>query len=130
MIDKMVLIVEDDPLQKRMYLMLAKKYSFSVQVVETCLDALALIRERPDSLAVVFMDLGIAEIDGCQCTKMIRQLDVPGSESIPIVALTGHSAPDYQQMCFDAGMNDFLGKPFSLDQFKNIVFKWLGRESE
>ena len=71
---------------------------------------------------LVFMDLGLPDISGIAATKKIRGRGV----TVPIVALTAHGTKENVRECFDAGMDEFLEKPLSMDKIARILKKYLG----
>jgi two-component system, sensor histidine kinase and response regulator len=74
---------------------------------------------------VVLMDSQMPVMDGIQATAAIRQLPGGRGASIPIVALTANAMPGDKQRCLDAGMNDYLAKPFSLAQLHAALARWM-----
>jgi CheY-like chemotaxis protein len=73
--------------------------------------------------ALILMDLQLPAIDGMEATRRIRQL--PHCASVPIIALSGRSDDDVADACQQAGMNDFVAKPFSLGVLLDTVTRWL-----
>jgi CheY-like chemotaxis protein len=81
------------------------------------------------------MDLGMPEMDGLQAARLIRD---PGSgvlnSRVPIVAMTAHALPGDREKCLDAGMDDYLAKPVTLESLSLVLSKWLpglaGRQAE
>jgi CheY-like chemotaxis protein len=63
------------------------------------------------------MDLIMPELDGLGASKIIRQTN----PTIPIVALTANATTEDRNECFDAGMNDFITKPVSIDALRKIL---------
>jgi HPt (histidine-containing phosphotransfer) domain-containing protein len=49
---------------------------------------------------------------------------VEGTLNVPIVALTAHALPEVRQKCFAVGMDDYLTKPFSLEQLRTCIDRW------
>ena len=62
-------------------------------------------------------------MDGYEATNAIRQL--PEFSQLPIVALTANAMSGDRQKCLDAGMNDFLSKPYTMAQLESIFTRWL-----
>lgn len=78
----------------------------------------ALERRRFD---VVFMDINLSDTDGYKLTERIKN---PGHNAgTPIIPLTASTRN--RQACLDAGMNDYLPKPYSEDRIFNTLSKWL-----
>lgn len=117
-----LLVVEDHPLQQRLYEAMAKKLDFELTIVPSCCEAIEQLtaQGRP----MVLMDLSLADVDGCECTRQIRELDQAKGRHTTIVAVSGSVTDDYRTKCTNAGMDDFMGKPFSVQQLRELIEKW------
>ena len=62
-------------------------------------------------------------MDGLQATRHIRAL--PGHADTPIIAVTANAFADDRRRCAEAGMNDFLAKPFSPEELFRLLLGWL-----
>jgi CheY-like chemotaxis protein len=71
---------------------------------------------------MIFMDMQMPVLDGPGATVEIRKM--PNYASTPIIALTANVLQSDKQQCFDAGMDDFLGKPLDYECLKSILLKW------
>lgn len=90
-----------------------------VQVAQDGLQALAALYEQPQAFDLVFMDVSMPHMDGLQATRAIR---ADGRwQDLPIVAITANVTEEDRQACLAAGMNDFVGKPFKLDQVVEVT---------
>ena len=67
------------------------------------------------------------QIVQCEHQRRIRRL--PAYESVPIIALSGNGLAEVVDACQQAGMNDFVGKPFSMDALLEAVTRWLRSSS-
>ncbi len=74
--------------------------------------------------ALILMDCQMPELDGLQATRRIREAGYSKAD-LPIIALTAHVLEEDREQCIDAGMNDFLSKPLSLEQLRNTLVNWL-----
>ena len=75
--------------------------------------------ERPD---VILMDSQMPMMDGLEATRRIRVLEMAqGMARVPIVALTANTAEDDRQRCQQAGMDHFIGKPFTEAELMSIL---------
>jgi len=63
-------------------------------------------------------------MDGYETTKQIRAQTY--FKNLPVIALTAHAFVNEREVCLMAGMNDYLAKPFTLDELKTIIYKWTG----
>jgi signal transduction histidine kinase/AmiR/NasT family two-component response regulator len=80
---------------------------------------------------LIFMDCQMPEMDGFEATALIRaaerQRNVPSQ--VPIVALTAHALDNDRQRCLDAGMNDYLSKPFDLEGLSAVLRRALSHSA-
>ncbi len=74
--------------------------------------------------ALILMDCQMPELDGIETTRTIREMGYTHTD-LPIIALTAHVFDEDREHCIDAGMNDFLSKPLSLEQLRNTLATWL-----
>jgi CheY-like chemotaxis protein len=125
-----VLLVEDNAVNQRVALAMLKRFGCQVEVVETgqaAVDALAA-----GSFDLALMDVQLPGMDGIQATRLARAAEVargvpPDAESVrvPIVALTAHAGKEDREECLAAGMDDWLAKPFGLDQLAGLFERWV-----
>lgn len=80
-----------------------------------------------DPFDIILMDMQMPVMDGLTATKQIRAAQERPQPHI--VGVTGNAMTSDKEACFEAGMNDFLTKPFTLSRFKTMVEKalWAGR---
>jgi CheY-like chemotaxis protein len=77
---------------------------------------------------LVLMDCQMPVMDGYQATRLYREFEVANSIArLPIVALTANAMQGDRDRCVDAGMDDFLSKPFRIADLKTVVSKWSSR---
>ncbi|RZB20142.1 response regulator [Streptomyces sp. F001] len=104
-----VLVVEDDPQLVRALVinMQARRYG-----VDAALDGATALRlaaaRQPD---VVMLDLGLPDMDGVDVIKALR-----GWTRVPILVLSARQASDEKVAALDAGADDYVTKPFSMDE--------------
>jgi CheY-like chemotaxis protein len=122
MTQRNILIVEDNDLQQALYGALSRKFDLNMKMVKSCVDALRAVSEG-DNYDLILMDLGLADTNGCDCARRIRDFEKTRGTHTPIVAVTGHTTDEYKNDCFDSGMDGFLCKPFSLDEFGAAINK-------
>lgn len=105
-----VLIVEDDPAVRQS---LERSLAFEGYTVATAADGIAALsavqEERPDA---VILDLGLPKLDGLSVCRKLRG----AGNSVPILVLTAREATNDRVTGLDAGADDYLPKPFALEE--------------
>ena len=118
-----VLLVEDDPISLEVCVAILESMGCTV---ETAIDGLhALDRHAGGEFALIFMDCFMPEMDGYEATSEIRRREAYSRRRTPIVALTGDVTEGARERCLAVGMDDYLAKPFKLDQIKAMLTTWL-----
>ena len=75
---------------------------------------------------LILMDCRMPALDGFEATRRIRDAEAArGTPGTPIVALTAHAMTGYRQQCLDAGMDDYLVKPYEGAAFDTMLGRWL-----
>jgi signal transduction histidine kinase/ligand-binding sensor domain-containing protein/CheY-like chemotaxis protein/HPt (histidine-containing phosphotransfer) domain-containing protein len=118
-----VLLVEDEPVNAAVAQGYLSELGCTYAWVENGPEAIA--RSASEKFDLIMMDLNMPTMDGFATTRLIRQRE--GNRHVPIIALTAHDAKNYRASCLDAGMNDLLSKPYTLDQCAQLLRRWLGR---
>ncbi len=73
----------------------------------------------------ILIDVRMPDIDGLECAKKIRNREIISGHHTPIIAVTACCLPEDRDNRLNAGMNDYLSKPFSLDQLKEKMVFWI-----
>jgi PAS domain S-box-containing protein len=117
-----VLLVEDEPLIQCFTKQLLESAGCEVSVAESGNHALEMLNNSYD---IVFMDIGLPDIDGLTVTRKYLQQGVPpGGKKPIIIALTAHASEKDKQRCVSTGLDDFLMKPASADDFLGMLKKY------
>lgn len=119
---KKILLVEDNNLNRLLAYTILTDYGAIVSEAENGLQAIDMIKK--DTFDIVLMDIQMPVMDGIQATKIIRsEID----RTIPILALTANAIKGKEHQFIEAGMNDFIFKPYTEMNLVNPIAKWLGR---
>jgi len=102
-----VLVVEDDRINQRIVVEILKR--FRVKPVVASSGKAALLAVEKFDFDAIFMDINLPDTDGYRLTGQIRSR--PGYADVPVIALT--ASTKNRKMCLEAGMDDFLSKPYS-----------------
>lgn len=122
-----VLLVDDNDVNRRLAAAMLGKLGVATDVVESGEAALESLRATPYGL--VLMDVQMPGMDGREATRAWRtQGGGATPPDVPIVALTAHVGQTERDLCRDAGMVDYLSKPFGIDALSDMVQRWLDPE--
>ena len=116
-----VLVAEDNPVNQRVASRIIERLGYRVDVVGNGREAVDALSRLPYD--VVLMDCQMPEMDGFEATRTIRD-NGSTSASVPIVAMTASALPEDRRRCRDAGMDDFLTKPFRPKDLKRTLEHW------
>ena len=120
-----LLLAEDNEINQIITARLLKKAGAQVVVVNHGGEALERLPLGLDGQPFdpALLDVEMPELDGCEAARRIRA--DPRFRTLPIIALTAHSALEDRQRCLDAGMNDHLAKPINPDRLFATLRRWL-----
>lgn len=124
-----ILLVEDNPVNRKMASIMLTKAGYSVSTATNGKDVVDMVFEDPMKFDLIFMDVHMPEMDGLEATRRIRKLEAESGTGrrIPIIALTANVLKEFELRCFEAGMDDFLTKPMRRELVFMAVRKWGAR---
>jgi len=120
--DYRILIVEDQPENQQLLKKLLESLGLRVKVAENGLEGVELFQSW--SPHFIWMDRRMPVMDGVEATRRIRQLK--GGQAVKIAALTASAFKEQQQEMLDAGMDDFVRKPYRFDEIYECMARHLG----
>ncbi|NBO17699.1 MAG: PAS domain S-box protein [Proteobacteria bacterium] len=125
------------PEPQHKHVLLVEDYGPNVLVASTMLETLgyafdvasngleAIRKFMQSTYDVVLMDVQMHELDGLQATRKIRKLEAEkGLPHTPIIAMTAHVREQEKNQCLEAGMDDFLLKPFEIADLSQKINKY------
>jgi two-component system KDP operon response regulator KdpE len=104
-----VLIVDDEPAMLRALRINLRVRKYDVTTAATGQEALAEARRRPPD--AVILDLGLPDVDGIEVIRGLR-----GWSRAPVIVLSGRTGPGDKIAALDAGADDYVTKPFSIEE--------------
>ncbi|MCK6448392.1 MAG: ATP-binding protein [Planctomycetes bacterium] len=118
-----VLLVEDNPVNQRVAKGMLQRLGCRIDVADNGEEAVQLFhRER---YSVVLMDCQMPVLDGLAAARRIRAIEERrASPRVPIVALTAQAMAGDRERCLEAGMDDYLAKPFDPLELARILRRW------
>jgi len=115
------LVVEDHADTRLMLKTILEMQNFGVlEATDGKMGLRMAIEELPD---IILMDSVLPLADGLTVTRAIRSQKKIGH--VPIIFISGHAAPAWRQAAFDAGCDEYLVKPFSLDEMLKLMKRLL-----
>ena len=113
-----VLVVDDDVLNQRMMQLLLTREGHLVDLVSNGWEAFESV--KINKYDVVFMDLQMPVMDGVEASRRIREWENGGTHTF-IVALTASYLPEQGQVLFEAGIDNYIAKPFEIEQVQRLL---------
>jgi two-component system sensor histidine kinase/response regulator len=118
-----ILIVEDNLVNQRLASKQLQRLGFATAIAENGRVAVEMMRREQFDL--VLMDLQMPEMDGFTATRRIRQDERLTGHHVPIIAVTADARPEDRIACLAAEMDDYLSKPVSLEELRNVIARWM-----
>ena len=120
-----VLAVEDNELNRMVLQVILKKCEVVLSIAHNGQEAIDLIQEK--EFDIVLMDVQMPIVDGLEATKYIRE---ELKSTIPIIGLSANAMREEVEICKQAGMNDYLVKPYSERALVEVMRKWSSEETQ
>ncbi|HSC83277.1 MAG TPA: response regulator, partial [Pseudomonas sp.] len=117
-----ILLVEDNELNQQVAAELLRAMGCQVDIAANGREALELLELRRYDL--VLMDMQMPVLDGLAATRQLRQR--PELAKLPVIAMTANAMRADREACQEAGMNDFISKPFEPQTLQTMLQRWLG----
>ncbi len=114
-----ILVVEDNVVNQKVLIRYLSKQGHSVTIAEN--GYLAIEAFETKLFDLVLMDLQMPEMDGLTATRYIRDLEAEAIIKTPIVAVTAHATGSDEEACYEAGMDDFIVKPFTPKKLNAVL---------
>lgn len=114
-----VLIAEDNLLNQRIIEILIKKMGWDYTLVPDGQEAVNACLS--DDYDVILMDIDMPRMNGWEATIEIRRQNI----HIPIIAITAYSEESFRKKSFEAGMNEFLSKPYNKEEIYQTVLQYV-----
>lgn len=117
-----VLLAEDNDFNRMLIERVLRTLNCEVELAPTGREAVRKFHQGRYDL--VLMDCHMPDLDGLEATRQIRAVEGP-NRRVPILAITAGTVPGVRQACLQAGMDDFIAKPFSLSTLRRKASHWL-----
>ena len=115
-----VLLAEDNPVDRKLAQLMLRKEGVELCMVETGIQALEILDRETFDLAI--LDMQMPDMDGLETALRLRQREREQHRpALPLVAMTAFSQSGDPERCFAAGMDSFLGKPFTAETLRQAL---------
>ncbi|MCE5335365.1 MAG: response regulator [Desulfobacteraceae bacterium] len=118
-----ILLAEDNPVNQEVGRAMLESFGCCVDVASNGSEVLHLLANEK-KYDVIFMDCEMPVMDGFQATRKIREKERGQESKVPVIALTAHIMDDDRNRCLRAGMDDYLSKPFRLQELSQMLRRW------
>lgn len=123
-----LLVVEDNVTHQYVVRRFCELFEYEVHVVasgEEALDAFAMT-----NYAAILLDISLPGMTGLECARQLRAIEQQRREfkQTPIIALTASSTDD-RGACLQAGIDDYLAKPFDPEDLRKVLLRWVYQPS-
>lgn len=118
-----ILLTDDSLLNRYVGAEMIQNMGGDVTLASSGESATVLLQQR--TFDVVLMDINLPGKDGLEISRWIRKYAL--NPTVPVIALTAHDLSEVRQQCQDAGMDDFLAKPFEYQDLYRVISQVLDR---
>ncbi|HEU5048096.1 MAG TPA: response regulator [Rickettsiales bacterium] len=118
-----ILAVEDMKVNLMLIVRILEKLGCNVSTATNGKEAVEKLRN--DSFDMIFMDCQMPEMDGFEATRKIRDMENGNGHHTTIIALTADAITGDREKCLQAGMDDYLNKPFKPEHIAQTLEKWV-----
>jgi PAS domain S-box-containing protein len=124
-----ILLAEDNGVNQEVACAMLENLGFEVEVAHDGVQALE--RLASGRFDAVLMDCQMPQMDGFAASREIRLREprTDGAKRLPIIALTANAMEGDRERCLEAGMDDYLAKPFKLGDLAAVLGRWLDRSA-
>ncbi len=121
--DITILVAEDNPINQKVAVLTLRHLGLACDVAKNGLEALQMYKEN--RYDIILMDMQMPVLDGINASQKIRSFEKNENiyNSTYIIALTANASSEDKQKCLDAGMDNFISKPFKQDGLMKVLSK-------
>lgn len=120
-----ILLAEDNIVNQEVALAMLTKLGLEVDIANNGREAAELVSKN--SYDIILMDCQMPEMDGFEATMLIRK-QIKNKAQLPIIAVTANASENDRTACLEAGMDDFLSKPYTFKHLEQVIIRWLPKK--
>ncbi|WP_295666508.1 response regulator [uncultured Mucilaginibacter sp.] len=115
-----ILLAEDNKMNQLIARKTFNKIGYNIDIADN--GKIAIEMQEQKKYDLIFMDIQMPEMDGLEAAALI--IKKYGSSAPPIIAMTANVLSEDEVKCKQAGMRDFISKPFTIERLENVIHKW------
>lgn len=120
--DKNILLVEDNIINQKIAEKMLNRIGLQIDIAKNGQEAVDMITGDEElEYDLILMDVQMPVMNGLDATRKLRELNI----DLPIIAMTANALKGDREVCIEAGMNDYIGKPVKMDDLEAILERWL-----
>jgi CheY-like chemotaxis protein len=114
-----ILVAEDNEANQFLIKAITKAESWEITMVDDGEQAIEAYKK--DAFDLILMDVQMPILNGYEATRVIRDIEAGKGIHTPIIALTAYAMKSDKDQCIEAGMDDYIAKPFKRQQFLDVI---------
>jgi PAS domain S-box-containing protein len=124
-----ILLAEDNPVNQKLAKKVLEKRGHLVTLASNGVEALKFLDESRARFDVILMDCQMPHLNGFETTQAIREREFVTGQRHPIVAMTANAMTGDRERCIEAGMDDYISKPFVSRELIAMVEGWATKKA-
>ena len=121
-----ILVAEDNKINQKLVRNIFEGLGYKPDVVQNGLEVIEMLRR--ENFDLIFMDIQMPEMDGLDTTRFIRN-KIASAKRPVIIAMTAFALEGDKEKCIEAGMDDYISKPFMIEEIVEKIMKWFGEKN-
>ncbi len=121
--DNTILVCEDNEVNQIVFRQILQETGHTFHIANNGEEGVECYRQMMPHL--ILMDVSMPKMNGHDATRAIRKIEQETGVHTPIIGVTAHAIKGDKEMCFEAGMDDYLSKPISPDKLEEKIAKWI-----
>lgn len=123
-----ILIAEDNDLNYEVAQELLSMYGIECDRARDGLECISVYENADTVYDMILMDIQMPVMNGIAATQKIREHEAGMDRSVPIIAITANMLDEDLEMCKEAGIDDYLSKPFEIERMLEVIGRYCVRE--
>lgn len=124
--DAKILVVDDNAMNRKVFMNLLKQTKVQVDDVESGIECLELVKQK--HYDIIFLDHMMPGMDGVETLHHMKKMNDFPCKDTPVIVLTANAIQGAKEMYINEGFDDFLSKPIQPEKLEKMIKDWLPQE--